>query len=126
VSSDDPTTGLHKMGLDITKALYRKLAIGGEVLSAETFRTIKASYYREALDMVERYGAVADLNGLEFDSHREEKLVEVFAQTIVEAGKDFSSNPMETPFISSWARVQSAVPDAFDQMLAAVEADNLA
>ena len=74
--------------------------------------------------MVERYGALADINGLEFDSHSEEKLVEVFAQSIVEAGEDFSTNPMETPFISSWARVQSAVPDAFEQMLAAVEADN--
>ena len=124
VSFEDPSTGLHKMSLDITKAMFRKLAIGGEVLSAETFRTIKASYYRNALDMVERYEAVADINGLEFDSHSEEQLVEVFAQTIVEAGEDFSSNPMETPFISSWARVQSAVPDAFEQMLAAVEADN--
>ena len=124
VSFEDPSTGLHKMSRDITKAMYRKLAIGGEVLSTEIFRTIKASYYRNALDMVERYGAVADMNGLDFDSHNEEQLVEVFAQAIVDAGDDFLSNPMETPFISSWARVQSAVPDAFDQMRAAVDADN--
>lgn len=124
VSFEDPTTGLHKMSRDITKAMYRKLAISGEVLSPEIFRTIKASYYRNALDMVERFGAVAQFNGLSFDSHNEEQLVEVFAQAIMDAGDDFLSNPMETPFISSWARVQSAVPDAFDQMLAAVEADN--
>jgi len=124
VSFEDPSTGLHKMSLDITKAMFRKLAIGGEVLSPELFRTIKASYYRNALDMVERYGHLAAINGLSFDSHSEEKLVEVFAQAIMEAGDDFLSNPMESPFISSWARVRSAVPDAFDQMLAAVEADN--
>jgi len=124
VSFEDPSTGLHKMSIDITKAMFRKLAISGEVLSPEIFRTIKASYYRNALDMVERYGHLADLNGLTFDSHSEEKLVEVFAQSIMEAGDEFLNYPMESPFISSWARVQSAVPDAFAQMLAAVEADN--
>ena len=126
VSFDDPSTGLHKMSRDITKAMFRKLAIGGEVLSPEIFRTLKASYYRNALDMVERYGNLAAINGLNFDAHSEEKLVEVFAQAIMEAGDDFLTYPMESPFISSWARVQSAVPDAFDQLLAAVEADNAA
>jgi glucosyl-3-phosphoglycerate synthase len=124
VSFEDPDAGLHKMSRDITKAMYRKLAIGGEVLSPEIFRTIKASYYRNALDLVERYGHVADMNGLSFDSHSEEQLVEVFAQAIMDAGDDFLSYPMESPFISSWARVQSAVPDAFDHLRAAVEADN--
>jgi glucosyl-3-phosphoglycerate synthase len=104
--------------------MYRKLAISGEVLSAEIFRTVKASYYRIALDMVERYGNVADINGLHFDTHNEEQLVEVFAQAIMDAGDDFLDQPMESPFISSWARVQSAVPDAFVQLNAAVEADN--
>lgn len=124
VSFDDPSTGLHKMSLDITKAMYRKLAIGGAVLSPETFRTIKASYYRIALDMVERFGHVADLNGLNFDSHDEERLVEVFAQAVMDAGEDFLGNPMDTPFIASWARVQSAVPNAFALLSAAVEEDN--
>jgi len=124
VSFDDPSAGLHKMSIDITKAMFRKLAIGGEALSPEIFRTIKASYYRNALDMVERYGHLAALNGLSFDSHSEEKLVEVFAQAIMEAGDEFLSYPMESPFISSWARVQSAVPNAYEQMRAAVEADN--
>jgi len=124
VSFEDPSTGLHKMSLDITKAMFRKLAIGGQVLSPEIFRTLKASYYRNALDMVERYGNLADINGLTFDSHSEEQLVEVFAQAIMDAGDDFLTYPMESPFISSWARVQSAVPDAFAQIREAVEADN--
>jgi glucosyl-3-phosphoglycerate synthase len=89
VSFVDPSAGLHKMSLDITKAMYRKLAIGGEVLSPEIFRTVKAGYYRIALDMVERFGNVADINGLEFDRHSEEKLVEVFAQAVMDAGDAF-------------------------------------
>jgi len=124
VSFDDPSTGLHKMSRDITKAMFRKLAISGEVLSPEIFRSIKASYYRNALDMVERYGNLADINGLDFDAHSEEQLVETFAQAIMDAGDDFLTYPMESPFISSWARVQSAMPDAFEKIIAAVEADN--
>ena len=124
VSFDDPSTGLHKMSRDISNAMFRKLAIGGQTLSPEIFRTIKASYYRNALDMVERYGNLAAINGLTFDTHSEEQLVEVFAQAIMDAGDDFLSYPMESPFISSWARVQSAVPDAFERLRTAVEADN--
>ena len=124
VSADDPNAGLHKMSIDIAKAMYRKLAIEGEVFSTEIFRTIKAAYYRNALDFVEQYHADAVLNGLEVDRHSEERVVETFAQAVMEAGDTFLSDPMETPFIPSWSRVMSAAPDTFDKIVAAVEADN--
>ena len=124
VSPDDPSGGLHRMSIDITKAFYRKLAIGGVVFSPELFRTIKAVYYRMALDLVDRHANVAALNGLTLDRHGEEQLVEMFAQSIMAAGDVFLSNPMDTPFVSSWSRVQSAVPDAFDRLMHAVRADN--
>ena len=50
VSEDDPNHGLHRMGTDITKSIYRKLAIRGQVFSQGVFRTLKATYYRSALD----------------------------------------------------------------------------
>lgn len=124
VSAEDAETGLHKMSLDISKALFRKLAIGGTVFSMELFRTIKAAYYRLALDQVERYSHLADMNGLQYDTHNEEKMVELFAQTIMDAGEDYLLNPMESPFISSWARVRSAIPDIFDSLATSVAADN--
>lgn len=124
VSPDDPDGGLHRMSIDITKAMFRKLAIGGAVLSPELFRTIKAVYYRTALDLVDRHANVAEINGLKLDRHGEERLVEMFSQAIMTAGDVFLSNPMDTPFIASWSRVQSAVPDAFERLLRAAEADN--
>lgn len=124
VSPGDPDKGLHRMGIDITKAMFRKLAISGAVFSPEQFRTIKAVYYRGALDLVDRHANVAALNGLHLDRHREEQMVEMFSQAIMTAGDQFLSNPMDTPFVPSWSRVQSAVPDVFDQLLAATEADN--
>jgi glucosyl-3-phosphoglycerate synthase len=126
LSEGNPQAGLNKMSSDIAKALYRKLAINGIVFTPEVFRTIKASYYRAALDLVDHYHNDAVLNGLTLDRHREEATVELFAQSIVRAGERFLSNPMETPFMPSWSRVESAVPGIFDRMLEAVEGDNRA
>ena len=45
VSYDDESGGLSRMSIDISKAIFRKLATTGVVLSLETFRTLKATYY---------------------------------------------------------------------------------
>ena len=124
LSLSDQQAGLSKMSIDIAKALFRKLATKGTVFNEETFRTIKASYFRIALDFVETYRNDAIMNGLNFDIHQEEKAVEMFAKNIMDAGKRFLDNPMETPFIPSWSRVQSAIPDIFQRLYQAVEDDH--
>lgn len=123
ISSDDRTKGLSKMSLDICKLLYRKLAVMGVVFNTETFRSIKASYYRTSLDFIERYKNDAVINGLDLDIHAEEEAAELFAENIIEAGEIFLAKPMERPFIPSWSRVQAAVPDIFPRLLDAVEQD---
>ncbi len=123
LSADDPSGGLSKMSNDIAKALFRKLATQGHVVDQGTIRTLKATYYRIALDFVEAYHKDALMNGLGFDRHAEEQAVEVFVQSIVRAGEQFLQNPMETPFIPSWNRVVSACPNIQQQLLDAVEAD---
>ncbi len=124
LSEDDPNGGLSRMSTDITKAIIRKLATQGEVLSMETFRSLKATYYRTALDFVQRFYDDAMINGLKIDRHKEEKAVELFAENIVRAGDVFINNPMETPFMPSWNRVISAIPDILDHIYEAVEEDN--
>ena len=79
LSIDDQTKGLSKMSIDIIKTLLRKLATQGNTFSLETFRSIKATYYRIALDMIDIYRSDAQMNGLNYDSHIEEKAVELFA-----------------------------------------------
>ncbi|MEM9303625.1 MAG: glycosyl transferase, partial [Pseudomonadota bacterium] len=93
--------------------------------TAERFRTIKATYYRIALDFVDSYRNDALINGLAFDQHKEELAVEVFARNLVAAGQSFLDNPNEMPFIPAWNRVMSAVPDILEQICEAVEADQL-
>ncbi len=123
LSPDDTAKGLSKMSIDICKALYRKLATNGVVFNSETFRAIKATYFRIALDFVETYYNDAQMNGLHLDIHAEEAAIELFAENVLNAGQDFLENPMETPFIPSWNRVMSALPDAPQILLDAVEQD---
>ncbi|MGR9099090.1 MAG: glycosyl transferase [Gammaproteobacteria bacterium] len=124
LSADNVNAGLSKMSTDIAKAIFRKLATQGVVFSKEAFRSIKATYYRTALDAVEAYYNDACINGLAFDRHLEEKTVELFAGNIMRAGKSFLNNPQETPFMPCWNRVISAVPDIMPRLLEAVEEDN--
>jgi glucosyl-3-phosphoglycerate synthase len=124
LSADDTEKGLSKMTVDIAKALFRKLATNGDVFSTEKFRTIKATYYRIALDFIDTYQNDAIINGLKYDRHQEEQAVELFARNIMSAGDHFLENPMDKPFIPSWNRVISAIPDILDQLKVAVEEDN--
>lgn len=124
LSLEDASNGLSKMSADIAKALFRKLATKGEVFSQEKFRTLKATYYRVALDFIESYHNDALINGLEYHRHKEEQAVELFARNIMEAGDHFLENPMEKPFIPGWNRVRSAIPNILDLLQDAVEQDH--
>ncbi len=123
LSADDAQTGLSKMSIDISKAFFRKLAAEGVVFSQESFRTVKASYFRIALDLIESYHNDAIMNGLTLDVHKEATAVELFAENIINAGSHFLKAPMETPFIPSWNRVSSAFPEILDEITSAVDAD---
>ncbi|WP_339891483.1 glycosyl transferase [Neptuniibacter pectenicola] len=124
LSLNDKNAGLSKMSIDITKALFRKLATQGHTFNSETFRTIKATYFRIALDFIETYHNDAVMNGLQLDIHGEEQAVEMFSRNIMTAGEQFLSNAMDTPFIPSWSRVSSAMPEVFDRLVEAVELDH--
>ncbi len=124
LSLNDETKGLSKMSIDIIKTFIKKLATQGNSFSRETFRSLKATYYRCALDMIDIYRSDATMNGLKFDSHTEEEAVELFAINIMKAGDDFYVNPMDTPFIPTWSRVKSAIPDFLSKLKKAVSEDN--
>lgn len=123
LSINNDQGGLSKMSIDITKALFRKLATQGETFTNESIRSLKATYYRIALDFIETYYNDAMMNGLKLDIHQEEKAVEMFASNIMKAGHHFLDNPMERPFIPSWSRVMSAMPDVLERLKQAVEDD---
>ena len=90
----------------------------------ESFRTLKATYFRKALEYIDIYKDDAKINGLFLDINLEEKTVELFAENIISAGKSFLSQPMEKPFISSWQRIEYASPGFIKKLRQAVTEDN--
>ena len=124
-SEDDPSQGLHRMAIDISKSIFRKLAINGEVFSQGFFRTLKATYYRTALDLSDRYQHDAEMNGYPIDRHSEENLIELFSRAITKAGEDYLMHPMEQPFIPSWSVAMSAMPDILHRIQTSVDSENL-
>jgi glucosyl-3-phosphoglycerate synthase len=123
LSLDSKDAGLSKMSIDISKALIRKLATQGETFSSETIRTLKATYYRIALDYLDMYSGDALMNGLNLDIHNEEKAIEMFADNVMTAGQIFLDTPRDTPFIPCWSRVISAMPNVLEELKQAVELD---
>ncbi len=124
ISLRDMSKGLSKMSIDIIKAVIRKLASQGETFSMSIFRSLKATYYREALDFVQIYKKDAIMNDYEIDVHEEETAVELFAQNIMHAGKIFLDSPMESPNIPTWSRVDTAIPSFLNNLKKAVKEDN--
>ncbi len=124
LSAENSDGGLSKMSTDIIKSLIRKLAIQGYSFSNETLRSIKASYYRLALDAIDKYKADAAYNALKIDLNSEEKAVELFAENVMRAGESFTFEPMAIPFMPTWSRVSSACPDFLYRLRVAIEEDN--
>ncbi len=125
LSLKDSKKGLSKMSVEITKAIFKKLATDGINFTEESLRTTKATYYRIALDLMDSYRNDAIFNGLNYQIHEEEVMVEMFAENIKSAGRLFLEDTDKVPFIPSWQRVSSAIPDIFVQLLDAVELDNI-
>jgi glucosyl-3-phosphoglycerate synthase len=123
LSPDDPSAGLSRMSLDIAKALFRKLATYGAVFDAGTVRTVKAAYFRIALDLIESYANDARINGLTLDRHAEERAVELFASNILRAGESFLESGDDSPFMPAWNRVTSVYQEVFDDLLEAARDD---
>lgn len=124
LSPDDASKGLMKMAVDICKSVFRTLASEGVIFSDGLFKSLLVTYLRQAEDTLLKYEADAMINGLDFDRHEEAKAVETFTRSIAMAAQVFMENPMSTPLIPNWNRVIAAIPDIFDMLQAAVEADS--
>lgn len=124
LSADDAAKGLMKMTVDICKSVFRTLASDGVVFTDGLFKSLMATYIRQAEDTLMKYEADATINGLAFDRHEEAKAVEAFGKAIALAAQAYTENPMGSPPIPNWSRVKAAIPDIFEMLKAAVEADN--
>lgn len=124
LSADDASKGLMRMTVDICKSIFRTLASEGVVFSDGLFKSLLVSYLHRAEDTIMKYEADAAINGLRFDRHEEAMAVESFTHAIALACQSFMDDPMATPLIPNWNRVSTAIPDIFEMLKLAVDADN--
>ncbi len=124
LSSEDPSTGLMRMAVDISKCLFRTLASSGVEFPEGFFRTLKATYFGMAHSFIDKYNHDAIINGLHFERHEETKAVEAFTEGLTIAGERFMEDPTGMPLIPNWNRITSAIPDFFERLAEAVDADN--
>lgn len=123
LSPDDNRKGLSRMSTDISISLFRIMATLGAVFETGTVRTVKATYLRIALDLIESYSNDAAINGLKFDSDAEERAVETFATNVLKAGKTFLESGEDLPYVPSWNRVLSVYPTAPNDLATLIAQD---
>lgn len=124
LSARDPDKGLNKMATDIARSFFRRMAAEGIKLDDGLFDTVLSAYMRQAEDTLRFYAADAALNGLKYPRHEEETAVATFVRSIRIATKAFQEDPLWSPLISNWNRVESAQPSFLDELREAVRLDN--
>lgn len=124
LSARDPEKGLNKMAVDISKAVFQRMAAEGIKIDSGLLDTLLSSYLRQAEDSLRFYSADAAINGLLYPRHDEESAVATFVRSIRAAGQAFQEDPLSTPLIANWNRVQSALPTFLDELQEAVRLDN--
>lgn len=124
LSTRDADRGLNKMAVDIAKSFFRRMAAEGIRMDVGLFDTLLSAYLRQAEDTLRFYAADSAINGLGFRRHEEEKAVTTFARSIQLAGRAFLEDPLWSPLIANWNRVQSALPSFFDDFNESVRLDN--
>ncbi len=124
LARDKPGEGLIRMAADIGKALFRVLSQDGLVMSEAFFRTLMTAYIQESRIAIEKYNALAVLNGLAYDRHEEIEAVEAFVDSLRLAIEEFVKDPVGIPMLAAWVRVDAAIFDFSQRLREAVEKDN--
>lgn len=124
LSARDPEKGLNKMAVDISKAVFQRMAAEGIKIDSGLLDTLLSSYLRQAEDSLRFYSADAAINGLLYPRHDEESAVATFVRSIRAAAKAFQDDPLSTALIPNWNRVQSALPSFLEEFQEAVRLDN--
>jgi glucosyl-3-phosphoglycerate synthase len=124
LSPRDPDKGLNKMAGDIVRSFFRRMAAEGIKLDSGLFDTLLSAYARQAEDTLRFYAADAAMNGLKYMRHEEESAVATFVRSIRGATEAFQKDPLWSPLIPNWNRVESALPSFLDELREAVRLDN--
>ena len=124
LSPRDPEKGLNRMATDIAKSIFQRMTAEGIRVDAGLFDSLLSAYMRHAEDSLRFYAVDAEINGLEYSRHDEECAVNTFVRSIQKATRAFQEDPLASPLIPNWNRVESALPSFLPELREAVRLDN--
>jgi glucosyl-3-phosphoglycerate synthase len=124
LSPRDAEKGLNKMATDIAQSIFRRMASEGIQLDAGLFDSLLSAYMRQAEDTLRCYAVDSAINGLKYPRHDEESAVATFVRGIQKAAASFQDDPLGSPLIPNWNRVESALPSFLDELREGVRRDN--
>jgi glucosyl-3-phosphoglycerate synthase len=123
ISPEDSQKGLHRMVVDIAKFYLNYMRSHGVALDDAFVDMMLHTYYQNALKFIKSYSDDAEVNDLFYDRHQEELTAQYFRGFLWTAWEQ-SKGPSQSSLIPSWNRVHYSVPNIYDRLLRAVEADN--
>ena len=120
----DSDKGLVKMSGEIFKTLLRVLIEEDRIQVSRPFLlSLRVLYQRNAQDAIRKYHADAHINGIKYDRHLEETMVEKFSQEIMIAGNKYMLKPVGTR-MPDWLRTISAKKKIREELLEVVLEQN--
>jgi glucosyl-3-phosphoglycerate synthase len=116
--------GLVKMSGDIFRSLLRVLIEEDHIQISRPFLlSLRVLYQKHAQDCVRKYHADALINGITYDRHLEETMVENFSKELMIAGNDYMMKPVGAR-LPDWLRTISARINIREELLEIVEKQN--
>jgi glucosyl-3-phosphoglycerate synthase len=120
----DSTKGLVKMSGDIFKSLLRVLIEEDHIEITRSFLlSLRVLYHKNAQSCIKKYHADAHFNGITYDRHQEESMVEQFSNELVTSGNTYTLEPVDTR-LPDWLRTMSAKRKIREELLEIVTEEN--
>jgi glucosyl-3-phosphoglycerate synthase len=120
----DSTKGLVKMSGDIFKSLLRVLIEEDHIkISRSSLLSLRVLYHKNAKSSIKKYHADALFNGINYDRHIEESMVEKFSNELMTAGNKYTLEPVYTR-LPDWLRTMSAKRKIREELLEIVIEEN--
>ncbi|MCK5459406.1 MAG: hypothetical protein KAI20_05905, partial [Thermoplasmatales archaeon] len=120
----DSDKGLVKMSGEIFKTLLRVLIEEDHIQVSRPFLlSLRVLYQRNAQDAIRKYHADAHINGIKYDRHLEETMVEKFSQELMISGNKYMLKPVGTR-MPDWLRTISAKKKIREEFLEVVLEQN--
>ena len=120
----DSTKGLVKMSGDIFKSLLQVLIEEDHIEITRSFlMSLRVLYHKNAQSCIKKYHADAHFNGIAYDRHIEESMVEQFSNELANAGNNYILEPVYTR-LPDWLRTMSAKRKIREELLEIVVEEN--